>query len=173
MSDSKKDENKAKVDWYLKKLESERNAEEKRKADAMFDEIITNPKIKEASKNHFKNGEYRSAVLDAIIQLEEMVKTKAKFPKDNHGRELSGCSLMRAVFNPNKPILIWSKLERQSEKDELEGYSNIFAGAVLGIRDPKAHMIFEQRPLRALQLLTLATLLADLVEVSKYVEQNK
>jgi len=34
-------------------------------------------------------------------------------------------------------------------------------------------MIFEQRPLRALQLLTLASLLADLVEISEYVEQNK
>jgi hypothetical protein len=44
---------------------------------------------------------------------------------------------------------------------------------VQGIRDPKAHMIFEQRPLHAMQLLTLASLLADLVEVSEYVEQKK
>jgi len=108
-----------------------------------------------------------------MIQLEELVKIKAKLPKDDRGKELIGCSLMYTVFNPDKPILRWSKLERQSEKDELSGYSHIFAGAVLGIRDPKAHMIFEQRPLRALQLLTLASLLADLVEISEYVEQNK
>jgi uncharacterized protein (TIGR02391 family) len=173
MSNSKKDERKALMKWFSGKLENEKYAEEKRKAETMFGEIITHPSIKEVSKNHFKNGEYRSAVLDAMIQLEEMIKTKAKLPKDNHGKELFGCSLMYAVFNPNKPILRWSKLERQSEKDELDGYSHIFAGAILGIRDPKAHMIFEQRPLRALQLLTLATLLADLVEVSEYVEQNK
>jgi uncharacterized protein (TIGR02391 family) len=173
MSDSKKDESKVLAKWFSEKLENERYAEERRKAEAMFDDIITHSSIKEVSKNHFKNGRYRSAILDAMIQLEEIVKTKAKLPKDNNRKELSGCSLMYTVFNPDKPILRWSKLERQSEKDELEGYSHIFAGAVLGIRNPKAHTIFEQRPLRALQLLTLATLLADLVEVSEYVEQNK
>jgi len=42
-----------------------------------------------------------------------------------------------------------------------------------GIRDPKAHAIFQIRPMRALKLLTLATLLAELVDASEYVEQEK
>jgi uncharacterized protein (TIGR02391 family) len=169
----KREKNNALMKWYFGTLEEEKRAEEKKKAEAMFDQILTHSVIKQVSKNHFMNGEYRSAVLDAMIQLEEMIKIKAKLPKDDRGNELFGCSLMYTVFNSNIPILKWSKLERQNEKDELSGYSHIFAGAVQGIRDPKAHMIFEQRPLRALQLLTLASLLADLVEVSEYVDYNK
>ena len=46
------------------------------------------------------------------------------------------------------------------------------AGAMLGIRNPKAHSIFEQRPMRALKLLTLASLLAEIVDDSEYVEQS-
>jgi len=173
MSQSRENERKALMEWFVGHLENEKYAEEKRKAEAMFDEIVTHSAIRQVSKNLFTNGKYRNAVLDAMIQLEEIVKAKAKFPSNNAGKELSGCSLMYAVFNLNRPILRWSRLERQSDKDELEGYSHIFAGAVQGIRDPKAHMIFEQRPLRALQLLTLVALLADLVEVSEYVEQNE
>lgn len=161
------------VNWYVKKLDEEEYQKEKSKAEKMFDEIITHPVIKKASKDHFMAGQYRIAVLDAMIQLEEMIKQKAKFPKDNQDRELSGYNLMFKVFDPNNPILRWSKLERQSEKDELAGYRYIMAGAVLGIRDPKAHTIFKQRPLRALQLLTLVTLLADLIEISEYVERKK
>lgn len=156
-----------------KLLKSVEYEEEKSKAETMFDEIVTNPSIKKVSKRLFMNGNYRNAVLDAMIQLEEMVKTRARIPKDDQGKELSGRKLMYAVFDIRRPILRWSKLERQSEKDELEGYGHVFAGSVQAIRDPKAHMIFEQRPLRALQLLTLAALLADLVEVSEYAEQNR
>jgi uncharacterized protein (TIGR02391 family) len=168
----KREENEALIDWYLGTLEIEKQTEEKKKATVLFDKILTHSLIKQVSREHFVNGKYRSAILDALIQLEEMVKIKAKIPKDKDGNELSGCSLMYRVFNPKRPILKWSRLERQNEIDELAGYSHIFAGVVLGIRNPKAHMIFEQRPLRALQLLTLASLLADLVEVSEYVNYD-
>ena len=137
-----------------------------------FDDIISHPLIKQASQDHFKNKVYRTAVLDAMIRLEEMVKEKAKFPKDNRDRELSGVPLMHRVFDADNPILSWCKGSRQIERDELEGYKHIFAGAMQGIRDPKAHSIFEIKPMRALKLLTLATLLAELVDASKYINQD-
>lgn len=170
MSNSK--ENKEIVDWYLNELEREDLLKEKTRAEELFDEIITHPLIKQVSKDHFKNEKYRNAVLDALIRLEEMIKEKAKFPKDNKGKELSGVSLMFKVFDPDKPILNWSKNERQIDKDELSGYRYIMAGTMQGIRNPKAHAIFEQRPMRALKLLTLASLLAEIVDASKYVERN-
>lgn len=138
----------------------------------LFNSMVTHAQIKEASINHFKNGEYRSAVLDAAITLEEMVKQKAKVPKDNSGKELSGYRLMHAVFDVNKPILSWCKNERQIERDELEGYKLIFAGTVQGIRDPKAHAVFQIEPERALKLLTLVTLLAELVDASELIAQK-
>jgi uncharacterized protein (TIGR02391 family) len=154
------------------KIEKESILNEKNTAERMFDAIITHPLIKQASENHFKNEAYRPAVLDAMIRLEEMIKEKAKFPKDNRGKELSGVPLMHKVFDPDKPILNWCKAKRQIERDELEGYKHVFAGAMQGIRDPKAHAIFEISSMRAVKLLTLATLLAELVDASEYMKQD-
>jgi uncharacterized protein (TIGR02391 family) len=137
----------------------------------LFEQIVTHPKIKEVSTVHFKNGNYRSAVLDAAIRLEEMVKQKANYPKDNKGRELSGVNLMHRVFDSTNPIISWCKNETQIGKDELNGYKLIFAGTVLGIRDTKAHAIFEISPMRALKLLTLITLLAKLVDDSQIIQE--
>lgn len=153
-----------------KKIEQTKSLSEQEAAKRIFDSIITHPLIKEASESHFKNGTFRPAVLDAMIRLEEMIKEKAKFPKGNRGKELSGVALMHRVFDPDKPILNWCKGDRQIERDELEGYKHIFAGAMQGIRDPKAHAIFEISPMRAVKLLTLATLLAELVDASEYMK---
>ena len=150
-----------------------KNFDEKKLANKLYYDIITHPLIRQASEEHFKNEAYRNAVLDAMIRLEEMIKEKASFPRDNKGKELSGVALMHKVFDPDKPILNWCKGARQIERDELEGYKHIFAGAMLGIRDPKAHAIFRINPMRALKLLTLAVLLAELVDASRFINQAK
>ena len=64
MPNPKKVENKVLTKWFLGMLDKEKHEEEKKKAETMFDEIITHPAIKRVSRNHFNNGEYRSAVLD-------------------------------------------------------------------------------------------------------------
>ncbi len=169
MSDKKREQL---VKWFTEKLEKDEFDREKKKAEQLFDKIITHQQIREVSKDLFLGGKHRNAVLDAMIKIEEMVKEKAKRPKDNKGRELSGKTLMFRVFDLKEPILKWSDLQQQGEQDEHSGYCQIFAGAMLGIRNPKAHGTFRSRPMRALQLLHLATLLAERIDESKYVEQN-
>ena len=46
---------------------------------------------------------------------------------------------MRAVFSLKNPILKLNSLATQSEKDEQQGYMDLFAGAMSGIRNPRAH----------------------------------
>ena len=172
MSDSKE---KSILQQYIKfnELQEKKVQEEKIKAKELYTQIITHPLIRQASESHFKHEKYRSAVLDAMVQLEQMIKTKAKFPKNNRGKELSGSKLMHRVFDSNDPILNWCSNDTQIGKDELEGYKLIMAGAMIGIRNPKAHAIFTINPIRAVKLLTLATLLAELVDASKYVTKDK
>lgn len=169
-------------EWYVidagkdattKLIEEISLPKETTEARTLFDNLITHTKIKQASQRHFENEEYRLAVLDAMISLEVMIKEKAKYPTDNKGKELSGVPLMHRVFDPDNPILSWCKDTRQIDRDELEGYKHIFAGAMQGIRDPKAHAIFQISPMRALKLLTLATLLAELVDASEYIKQKQ
>jgi len=87
--------------------------------------------------------------------------------------KIYGVNLMKKVFNEKKPILKWRSVNDEVEKSELKGYKNIMIGALQGIRNPKAHTIFEQRPMRTLQLLNLACLLAELIDVSEIIENNQ
>ena len=82
------------IDWYMAKLDKE-NFEKKANAEKIFGDIIKNQEINEVSIKLFTDGYYRNAVLDAMVQLEMIVKRQAKRPTDDQGRELSGCSLMR------------------------------------------------------------------------------
>ena len=64
---------------------------------------------------------------------------------------------MRHVFGAQSPLLKLNALQSQSDQDEHNGYRDIFAGAMTGIRNPRAHESdVEDNPLGALELLTLA-----------------
>jgi uncharacterized protein (TIGR02391 family) len=54
---------------------------------------------------------------------------------------LDGVALMSTVFSPNDPILAFNSLANQTDKDEQQGLMHLFMGAVLGIRNPRAHAL--------------------------------
>lgn len=154
-------------------LDNKKNENKEELAVILYDHLIDHPRIRRVSRPHWNNKEYRSAVLDAQIELENIVKARAKYPKDNRGNELSGTRLMHKVFDARNPILKWSDLDTRVLKDELEGYKLIFAGSVLGIRNPKAHLVFKQAPWRSLQVLLFTCLLAELVDGCEYCEVDE
>ncbi len=157
----------------LKSLLVKTKAENKDKlAIELYEHFIDHPRIRNASRSLWNNKHYRNAVLDAQIELENMVKEKAGYPKDNKGHELSGVHLMHRVFDVNNPLLKWSDLRTQVKKDELEGYKFLFVGSIMGIRNPKAHLVFKQRPWRSLQILVFTNLLAELVDRCEYCGEN-
>jgi uncharacterized protein (TIGR02391 family) len=83
----------------------------------------------------FKDRHYREAVLKASIALVDSVKMRS-------GRHnLDGVALMSTVFSPNDPILAFNSLANQTDKDEQQGLMHLFMGAVLGIRNPRAHAL--------------------------------
>lgn len=85
--------------------------------------------IKHAGKL-FADGHYRQAILDTYIALTEQVKAVS-------GRhDLDGTPLMQNVFSPKTP-----KLSVSSNFDEQQGFMWLFTGAVMGIRNPKAHAV--------------------------------
>jgi uncharacterized protein (TIGR02391 family) len=50
-------------------------------------------------------------------------------------------------------------MQSQSDKDEQQGYMQIFAGAMTGIRNPKAHANLNPDQRKTLHLISLASLL--------------
>jgi uncharacterized protein (TIGR02391 family) len=67
---------------------------------------------------------------------------------------------MGDAFDKDPPELALNDRATQPEIDEQKGFAFIFKGAMLGVRDPKAHAPFEDlEERRALDYLALASLL--------------
>ena len=123
--------------------------------------------IRKVSESLFKTGNYAQAIFEAFKCINIMVKQKTGI-NDKDGKDL-----MSHVFRVDRPILKLNKLQTTSEKNEQEGFEFIFMGAMVGIRNPKAHEIVEQKdPYRALEYLCLASLLAKRIEESELTIRN-
>lgn len=77
-----------------------------------------------------------------------------------------GSALMESVFSPKNPILKFNNLADTSDIDEQKGFMMMFAGAVAGLRNPRAHKIIKDDPEMALEFIALISLLAKLVDKS-------
>lgn len=98
----------------------------------LFARTVTEPEIVVVSRDLFASGHYSLAVQEAFKALEKYVQVKA-------AHQQSGTALMESVFSANKPHLYWSERKTQSEKDEQRGYMQLYAGSMIGIRNPVTH----------------------------------
>lgn len=101
--------------------------------DFIFESFVNEKEIYDVSRDLFISQFYNNAVQEAFNALDKYVQMESGIS------ESSGASLMRVVFNPKNPLLALNSNKSQSEKDEAEGYSHLFAGAMLGIRNPVTH----------------------------------
>lgn len=119
------------------------------------------PRIKSISKPRFDAKFYADSVESAFKEVNDVIK---KLVLSIDGREMDGASLMTSAFSPNNPIIRLSDLSNDSERNIQQGYMQIFAGAMTGIRNPKAHAnLHPDRP-RTIHLLILASLLMSKVD---------
>jgi uncharacterized protein (TIGR02391 family) len=99
----------------------------------VFAQTVVEPEIVDVTRDLFASGFYNLAVAEAFKAVDNFVRDKTKL----HSQ--SGSGLMENVFSPTKPKLIWSERVSTSEKNEQLGYHRLFAGAMLGIRNPTTH----------------------------------
>jgi uncharacterized protein (TIGR02391 family) len=127
----------------------------------LYDAIIVHPRIKKVSRKLFMDGHFPEAILNAYKAVSNMVKEKT-------GLDIDGKELMARAFNEQRPILKLTSMNRVSEIDEQEGFRFIFMGVMVGIRNPKAHdEITQYNPIRTLQYIALADLLARRIDESR------
>lgn len=130
----------------------------------LFDLLKFHPRIREASERLFKNNHYAQAILEAFKAVNNFVKEKSG------KQEWDGKNLMTKVFRRENPIIRFNELKTVSEKDEQEGFMFLFMGAIVGIRNPKAHdNIIQTDPYKTLEYLSFASLLAKKVDEGKLV----
>ena len=117
----------------------------------IFDELVTNEPLREASGSLFQDGHYARAVEESFKCLNNTVREKSGLTSQD------GAALMRNAFSANNPVLNLNGFQTQSERDEQQGYMDIYAGAMTGIRNPRAHdhQLIDS-PEAALEMITLA-----------------
>ncbi len=125
----------------------------------MINKAIHNlhPSVQKVAGRLFSDGHYRQAILDTYILLVDKVKEKSG------QRDLDGVPLMQKVFSPNKLLIKVS-----DDPGEQQGFMWLFSGAVMAIRNPKAHRLIEQKdPHRALEWLSFASVLLRVLDDAK------
>jgi uncharacterized protein (TIGR02391 family) len=126
-------------------------------------ELDIHPEIERAVANLFRDGHYANAVEDACKVLDALVKLRS-------GRhDISGTDLMQNVFSPKNPVLKFNDLKTQTEQSEQQGMMFLYAGAMLALRNPRAHEIIEDDPEKALEYIAFLSLLAKSLDKAKRV----
>ena len=119
------------------------------------------PIINRVSGDKFIQGFYADAVESALKEVNSRVK---QIYKQYRGEEKDGQDLMRKAFSPTNPVLIFEGIETESGRNVQEGYMQIFAGAIQGIRNPKAHENTYISREDAIKRLIFASLLMDKID---------
>lgn len=105
------------------------------------------PQVIAAAGALFADHQYDSAVTEALKSIEVRVRGLT-------GIQLSGAPLMQEAFKPKGPQLDVAVEQGRSGDDEREGYFYLFRGAMIGIRNPKAHELARgEDPDEALEVL--------------------
>jgi len=122
---------------------------------------MLHPGVTQVAKPRFDASQFADAVEAALKHVNAKVK---EIVLRKTGQELDGAKLMRTAFSPNQPIIVLEDLRSQSGRDVQQGYMDIFAGSMIGIRNPKAHDNINITRNRAIHFLFLASLLLYKIE---------
>jgi uncharacterized protein (TIGR02391 family) len=136
---------------YLTETESAR--------DKFYDWQNIHPVIQQIAKPRFESQHFADAVEASFKEINELVKAKYRSIK---GEELDGDKLMRNAFtstsnNGFMPVIPLADNSGESGRNIQQGYMDIFAGAMKGIRNPKAHANVNVDPDEAWEMIVLAS----------------
>ncbi len=119
---------------------------------------LIHPLVKNVAEGRFRAAHYADAVEAAWKEVNARVK-KAWIDAGNPERD--GPDLMFNAFDLQNPVIKVGDSRSQTGRSMQEGYKHLFAGAIMGIRNPKAHENITIPEQRALQFLVLASLLME------------
>ena len=129
--------------------------------DLLFDRLVTNELLRKATRNRFHSRNFADAVESAFKCLDNAIRAKSGLS------DKGGSDLMFTAFNEKNPVLKLNELRSTTDRNEQEGYKHLFAGAMTGIRNPRAHEHeLRDDPRVALELLALANHLMGKLDVS-------
>lgn len=125
-----------------------------------YEALELHPEIERQIGSLYRDSHFAEAVEKSVKVLNNLVRLRS-------GEDIDGTPLMQKVFSPKSPILRFNDLKDQSDKDEQQGFMHLFTGAVMGLRNPRAHKIIKDDPERALEFTALVSLLTKILDDSR------
>lgn len=127
-----------------------------------FEQHNIHPDFPLKVRSLFDDGYGAEATFHAFKFIEKVVQKHSSSPE-------IGRKLMMIAFGKNNALIKLNSLKNASEEDEQEGYSFIFAGAVMAVRNPGGHEIeLSDDPDVCLEHLAFGTFLLRRLERSGY-----
>jgi uncharacterized protein (TIGR02391 family) len=123
---------------------------------ADYDRRIQNPELRTATRSRFQSRHYADAVEAGVKALNERIRART-------GRTEDGDPLMTLVFSPTKPLLRINKLRSKADESAQRGHMQLCQGIVAAWRNPRAHSLTDDDPVRCLMMLEN---IADLIETT-------
>ncbi|MCJ7445497.1 MAG: TIGR02391 family protein [Methanotrichaceae archaeon] len=117
--------------------------------------------IVKVSKDKFDDKHYADSVESAFKEINAKIK---KIFTTITGTEADGADLMWKAFNDKSPVIILDDLSTESGRNVQMGYQHIFAGSIIGIRNPYAHANIKLEKEKAMHLLVLASHLMQMID---------
>ena len=117
---------------------------------------FVHPRIKVLARPRFDAGFFGDAVESSFKEVNDTVK---RIYCESEQREADGANLMTSAFSLSNPVIRLTALKTETDRNIQQGYMQIFAGAMTGIRNPKAHGNLNPDARKALHLISLASLL--------------
>jgi uncharacterized protein (TIGR02391 family) len=99
-----------------------------------FDKLNIHPLIVDVCKKLFDDGHYSQSTFEAFKLIDRTVASLSNVKK-------SGFKLMLEVFHEKEQKIRLTNLSNESEIDEQKGYAFLFAGSLMGIRNPRGHLV--------------------------------
>lgn len=117
---------------------------------------VIHPLIRTVSQERYNVAQYADSVEAAFKTINNAVKV---IVLEITGEEMDGNSLMQKAFNKNNPLIKFNEIDRITAQDIQQGYQFMFSGAILGIRNPKAHEVESISKEDAIRKLHFASML--------------
>lgn len=146
-----------------------------KKAECYFETDISegfwhflHPLITKLAKDKFEQGHRADAVETVFKEINTIVKERYRAKT---GQEEDGATLMNRAFSVHNPVFPFEDITTETGRNIQQGYMQIFAGAMTGIRNPKAHNNMTLDKNKAMNLLFVASFMALKLDDLKLIKE--
>ena len=133
---------------------------------AEYDRRIQDPDLRAATRSRFVSAHYADAVEAGVKALSECVRQRT-------GRTEDGDALITVVFSPNAPLLRINAGRSKSDEGEQRGHMFLCQGVVGAWRNPRAHALLDDSPVRTLMMLETIESLISTTKAAKRTRKHK